>query len=233
MNFSQLAAAALCVAVCLGADSASVTLHVATEGSDSWSGKLAAPNAARTDGPFASIERARDAAREVQRKRPVVVYVHGGTYTLARPIRFGPEDSGSAECPIIYAAYHDERPVFSGGRAIEGWKEVTVDGKRLWAADIPAAREGKWYFRQLWLNGGRRTRARNPNEGFYRPAGVPDLDISKPYQTGNERIQYPPGEIANGKDAADAEIVFMTFWISSPPRIAELDEERHIASLDR
>ncbi len=222
MSVFQLATAALCLAACLQADPAPVTLHVATDGSDSSSGKL--------DAPFATVERARDAAREVKRKQPVIVYIHGGTYTLARPLRFGPEDSGSAECPIVYAAYRDERPVLSGGRVIGGWKEVTVEGKRLWAAGIPAVREGKWYFRQLWINGGRRTRARNPNQGFYRLAGVPDLDLAKPYQAGNERIQFAPGEITHWKDA---EIVFMTFWISSRRRITGVDEAQRIATLDR
>ena len=36
---------------------------VSTKGNDSWSGRLAAPNAAGTDGPFASLEKARDAMR--------------------------------------------------------------------------------------------------------------------------------------------------------------------------
>src|SRR5689334_8543500 len=38
-------------------------LYVAPDGDDRWSGRLAAPNAARTDGPFATLERARDALR--------------------------------------------------------------------------------------------------------------------------------------------------------------------------
>jgi hypothetical protein len=41
---------------------------VATDGDDAWSGKRAEPNADRTDGPFATLERARDAAR--RRKSP-------------------------------------------------------------------------------------------------------------------------------------------------------------------
>jgi hypothetical protein len=38
-------------------------LYVSPDGNDAWSGTLAAPNAARTDGPFASLERARDGVR--------------------------------------------------------------------------------------------------------------------------------------------------------------------------
>ena len=42
---------------------AAATFHVGPEGRDDWSGTLAAPNAAGTDGPFATIARARDAVR--------------------------------------------------------------------------------------------------------------------------------------------------------------------------
>jgi len=64
--------------------------HVATSGSDNWSGRLAAPNDSKTDGPFATLQRARDAVRQVKRqqqgglKQPVTVFVHGGTYPLSQ-----------------------------------------------------------------------------------------------------------------------------------------------------
>src|SRR5581483_4941884 len=120
---------------------------------------------------FTTIEQARDAIRKMQPlKQPVTVYIHGGTYTLSAPLRFTGEDSGTAECPIIYAAWQKDHPVFSGGRTINGWKEVTVDGKHLWATEVPGSN-----FRELWINGRRATRARSPNTGFYRLSGVPDL----------------------------------------------------------
>ena len=39
--------------------------YVAGDGSDEWSGTLPAPNAACTDGPFATLVRARDAVRQL------------------------------------------------------------------------------------------------------------------------------------------------------------------------
>src|SRR5271166_5225474 len=41
-------------------------LYVSPEGNDAWSGKRAEPNPARTDGPFATLVRARDAIRSKQ-----------------------------------------------------------------------------------------------------------------------------------------------------------------------
>jgi hypothetical protein len=185
-------------------------LHVSTKGAD-----------------FATIEQARGAIRKMQPlKQPVTVYVHGGIYPLSAPIRFTEEDSGTADCPITYEAWQKDKPVFSGGRAITGWKAVTVDGKHLWAAEVPGLN-----FRQLWINGRRAIRARNPNTGFLRVSGIPDLNLKKEYQIGNISFEYKPGEVAHWQDFEDAEAVFLTFWISTRRHIASLDEEKHVATL--
>jgi hypothetical protein len=44
-----------------------MNLYVSPNGNDSWSGRLASPNRTRTDGPFATLERARDAIRALKR----------------------------------------------------------------------------------------------------------------------------------------------------------------------
>ena len=41
-------------------------LYVSTDGSDDWSGSLPEPNAKGTDGPCASLKRARDAVRKLK-----------------------------------------------------------------------------------------------------------------------------------------------------------------------
>ena len=40
------------------------TFFVSTDGDDRWTGTIPAPNPAQTDGPFASLARARDAVRQ-------------------------------------------------------------------------------------------------------------------------------------------------------------------------
>ena len=42
--------------------------YVSTYGNDSWSGKLASPNETKTDGPFASIQRAQKAVLALKSK---------------------------------------------------------------------------------------------------------------------------------------------------------------------
>ena len=103
------------------------TFFVSKDGNDTWSGKMAEPNAEKTDGPFASLARARDAIREMKAKQsitePVTVLVRGGAYYLDDTLVFEQQDSGTKECPVTYMAYPGEKPVISGGRKITGpWK---------------------------------------------------------------------------------------------------------------
>ena len=138
------------------------TFFVATDGDDAWSGTLREPNAKGTDGPFATLHRARDAVRALKRRGPVVVMVRGGTYHLHEPLALGPEDSGSAESPVIYCAAPGEEAVLSGGRPIKGWRKGEGE---LWVADVPEAKapDGSWHFRQLFVGSERQVRARTPN----------------------------------------------------------------------
>src|SRR5262245_9278522 len=148
----------LALAALSGAAPPPALLHVSPRGDDSHPGTQ--------EKPFATLQRAREAARELKRKdsgRPVTVLVQGGTYTLTSPLVFTPEDSGTKDAPVVYAAAGKERPLFSGGRRLTGWKEMTIGDKKLWVAELPDVRAGKTYFRQLWVNGQRRTRARHPN----------------------------------------------------------------------
>jgi parallel beta-helix repeat protein len=214
-----------------------VMFHVSTKGSDRWSGKLPAPNGKGTDGPFLTLTGARDAVRELKKtqggalKQPVTIYVHGGKYLLSEPLRFAAEDSGTANCPVTYAAFQSEDPLLSGGRTIRGWKEVKVDGKHLWAAEVPGVREGKWSFRELWIDGQRRTLARSPNTGFYRISNVPGVAVQAGDNMGQDKFEYKPGEIQHYQNFEDVDLVFLTFWISQRRGIASLDETRHIATL--
>jgi hypothetical protein len=148
-----------------------VEFHASPNGNDRNLGTAAKP--------FETLARARDAVRGVQAgnggKLPAggaTVWLRGGRYELSETFVLGPEDSGREGAPIVYRAMSGERPILSGGRLIRNWRQVAEDvpglpeaarGK-VWAADIPEARNGKWVFRQLWKNGQRLPRARWPHE---------------------------------------------------------------------
>jgi hypothetical protein len=142
-----------------------VVFYVSPTGSDGWSGKLAAPNPTKTDGPFATLQRARDAIRFLKRqqggalKQPVTVKMRAGTYFLNQPLLLQPEDSGTAEYPVVFAAFENETPTISGGKLITDWRKL--DGN-LWVAQLPDVRAGKWYFRLLRTGSEWAIRARYP-----------------------------------------------------------------------
>ncbi len=187
-------------------------LYVSPAGNDAWSGKLAEPNSAKTDGPFATLVRARDAIRSMQTSKPlpqpVTVYLRGGVYALSAPLVFLPGDSGTVKCPITYAAYPGEKVVLSGGRAITGWKKAAQGGQEnpLWTAEVPGVKEGEWYFHQLFVNGQRRQRARSPNTGFFHAEGQ--------FLAGNPaRFKFHPGDIhAVWAEQGDVEVVGLEKW---------------------
>ncbi len=86
-----------CPVMAQPATTPSVTVFVAAEGSDAWSGSLAEPNPSRTDGPFATLERARDKIRALKKAGSlpsggVTVVVRGGRYFLGQT--FQPRQGG-------------------------------------------------------------------------------------------------------------------------------------------
>ena len=148
----------------LPAHAAGVTVYVASNGNDAWSGGLAQPNGRGTDGPVASLERARDILRQ---KKPAAgeekrVVIAAGRYQLAKPFALTPDDSG-----VTYEAAPGAHPVFSGGKVIRGFQPGE---NGLWVARVPEAASGSWHFDQLFVNGHRATRARTPNK-FYSYMG--------------------------------------------------------------
>jgi len=140
-----------------------IRFYVSTEGNDAWSGRLARPNARRTDGPFATLQRAQKAVRTVRARgvtTPVEVIVAQGVYYLNEPLVFTPEDSGSARAPVTYRAQQPGKVILSGGKVVSGWRRV---GDRLWSARVSEARSGDWTPRLLRLGNRWAIRARHPN----------------------------------------------------------------------
>ncbi len=116
-----------CLAIPAFAD---VRLYVAPYGNDAWSGRMATCNRDETDGPFATLERARDAIRTIKEQTGlpaggVLVEIVGGTYERDRAFELTKADSGEMDRPIVYRAAVDAEVRLIGGRVVTDWKPVT------------------------------------------------------------------------------------------------------------
>lgn len=194
--------------------------YVSVSGSDSWSGTLAAPNVQNTDGPFATLERARDAVRKLKKQKTtdIVVLVREGTYQLTNTVVFGLEDSGVGESRITYAAYPGETPVFSSGREIHGWEPVTGE-----LPGLPESAQGKVLvantsgkFLTLYDVDGRLPRARSER---FVPKG-----------SANE-LRFPQGRLKNWSNVQDVEILVRPtrLWTMNVLPLVSVDEEKGVA----
>jgi len=181
-----IAAAAL--AASIEANAAPLLLYVGSDGNDAWSGKLDKANAAKTDGPFATLERARDEIRKAKRaggfpEGGATVTVSSGIYERQRPFELTAEDSGTQAAPIVYCAKPGQTARLLGGRVVTGFAPVTdpailkrlaepargkvvrADLRAMGIADYGGPSGGgiELFFRDEPM-----TVARWPNEGFVR-----------------------------------------------------------------
>lgn len=210
---------------CLGASE----LYVAPGGDDA--------NPGTKTRPLATLRGARDALRILRSTSsaalPAHIQVAGGTYLLTAPLDLTPADSGVADAPVTYAAAPGETPIFSGGRAVIGWKK---DAGGLWTTRIPEVVSGDWYFEQLWVNGRRATRARSPNRFYYY--------MTRTLDTGTDPVTGQPANLANraivGRPADVAPVLLLPpaqrrdvtaavyhSWEVSRHRIAGVDPARN------
>ena len=212
--------------------SAPGTFYVSQSGNDQWSGSLGTPNSEKNDGPFATVERALQAARQWNKRAgntpsgSLTILIAGGVYELKQPLVLSPVDSG-----LVLAGLPKQQPVLSGGRRITGWKQVEREGKQCWAAEVPQVRNGNWIFRELWVNGHRAVRARHPNTGYLKVAGV---EASKSDWTqGQSKFRYHSGDLKPWKSLSQGEVVVMNRWADSRLPITGLDEAQQLVQLSK
>ncbi len=189
------------------------------------SGKDGNPGTAKA--PFATLAKAREAVREKIKEglaKDLVVEIRGGTYPVTETLTFGPEDSGTEKFSITYAAAPGEKVVLSGGRKITGWRKGTNE---IWTAEIPEAKEGKWYFRQLFVNGQRAIRARTPNADDKMPWWKIKTTVITPGATNQNSqlitmsVDHP---IQAWKNSTDVELIYLNNNDASRKRVGAVNE---------
>ncbi|MHC4455961.1 MAG: right-handed parallel beta-helix repeat-containing protein [Planctomycetota bacterium] len=209
----------------------SQTFYVATNGSDS--------NPGTKDKPLATLAGARDKVRTVlDGEGDITVYFRGGYYQFKETVVFGLKDSGSRQQTITYAAYAGEEPVFGSGVKISGWKKLetypdallSIAKGKVWAADLPETKGGKWRF--LTLFDGEKMLPRAQSAGF-RPTDVLDGEFWQGRDKSNEQcsvLNFPKGTLKNWSNLEDVEIkIFPAGYTMNMLALASVDEENLVA----
>ncbi len=163
-------------------------VYIATNGNDSWSGLLARPNEAGTDGPKATLQ----AAEVVMRDSATIktVYVEGGDYYLSSSLNLGPLDAGQS-----WLAYAGQTVRIHGGRTATGW---TAGPNGVWTATAPdGAFPQGGAIADLYYRGDRQIHARYPDAVPGNPAtggwltAAPSLSGENRYRS----FQFGDGDI--------------------------------------
>jgi hypothetical protein len=215
----------LFAAVCLWACrsfAVPVTIYVAPGGDDHWSGARPSANQQGTDGPMATVSAAIVRSRELRRNAtgasPTIV-LRRGDYVLERPLDFLPVDSG-----LVIAARRGEKPVITGETRITGWRQSSVN-PNLWQAEIPEARDGKWQFHELFVNGQRRQRSRLPASGYYHTIGGYMKDHPK-------EVRVKAGEVKpEWAEQRDVELVLYSAWAQTRNQIRSVSAAGDVVTL--
>jgi hypothetical protein len=208
---------------------ADTLLYVSPAGNDAWSGRFMSPTVGKNDGPVATPQAAQAKARALIAaglKEPLKIILRGGTYRLTTPLTFGPQDSGTKDCPVTWVSFSRERAILDGGRVITGWRQ---NGK-LWETTIPEVKAGQWGFNELFVNGRRRHRARIPNDGYFHIAGAffADRDPKTPNDPrASTAFIFNPGDLQPWADLPEAVVVVHHSWETSLHRIKTLDTKEN------
>jgi hypothetical protein len=217
--------------------------YVSTVGNDSWSGKLAEPNAEKTDGPFATVKHARESVRLMKKEcyRNIFVLIRGGEYHLSESEIFTPADSHYDSYKIVYMAYPGESPVFCSDVEINGWepaKNVTglpeaANGK-VFEAKIPELPVGKERFYTLYDNGKLQIRARSTGFEPTRAMTGGDgggVDWKGMVKADRNSLWFPEGIIKNWNNLEDIEIFVQpnVGYVTNYLALASVDEKNSVA----
>jgi len=207
----------------------SVVLHVSPTGNDQNDGSESKP--------FRTVERARNAVRDLMRKSPLPrggakILIAGGEYSAREPLTLTTVDSGTAEAPVVYQAEPGQTPVFRGGVRVAGWKSIAdaqmrekldpsvrdrvlqADVKALGVTDLGDATDLRRR-PELFVDGVPQTLARWPNEGFVKTGEILGADTFAQWGIQgckDGKFQYVEDRPSRWLDEPDARLYGYWFW---------------------
>ena len=228
--------------------------YVAANGDDDWSGKLAEPNAKKTDGPFASIRRAQEAVRQLKNQvytpkndpiekryigsnnvfgagKDILVYIREGYYSLEEPLVFKPEDGGErveTDLPSGAFEYHKLKDHYVTYAAYPDEKPVISGARRItgWQKNGDRWKAAKIGFNveKLLVNGILKPLARIPNEGYLTPAEIPHSKTA---------FKFRAGDLRAWDNMENNRIIMLLRWHTGINSIKAIDEKNNLAVLEK
>ena len=162
--------------------------------------------------------------------QPITVRIDSGRYELARTLEFSNAITG-----VTFEAATGKAAdvVLSGGVKIDGFKETIFDGKKCVVAYLPAVKEGKMDFSDLYVNGERATLSRFPEQGYLHFAEAENMgigldDISKWVRLKKEDVQSLTAE-----DICNATLSYLHYWVDEHTAVESYDEKSGKLVMDR
>ena len=226
--------------------------YVSTAGNDHWSGTLPEPNSDKTDGPFATLDRARQAVLALKSKvylakdapiekrwigsphpfgrgKDILVYIREGHYYLDHPIQFGPADGGErveTNLPTGAFEYHKVKDHYVTYAAYPGEKPVISGGLPVtgWKQNkgIWTASLKKDSVGMFLANGKKQVLARRPNSGYFVPASV---------SKNTNELNFRKGDLEPWKDLTGNRVILLLRWHTGINSISRIDSKRGCAAL--
>ena len=225
---------------------------VSPVGNDSWSGTLDAPNQSHTDGPFATLDRAQKAVRELKSKvympkgkaidarysgssypygkgKDIVVFIRNGFYSLSESLVFTPQDGGErveTNLPSGAFEWHHLRDNYVTYAAYPGEKPV-ISGAfpvKGWKknGDHWTASCNNQEVASLNANGEKQTLARYPDKGYLTLRETPSSTSEIPFKT---------GDLQNWTNMEGNRIVILLRWRTAYNSLVKIDTKKQIAYL--
>ena len=182
--------------------SATGDFYVSPLGNDENSGTEASP--------FLTVERARQAVSALISQgmtNDVTVLIREGEYILDTTVNFSLADSGNNGYKVIYAAYPNEKPVFTSAKGIDNFTLLSsppsalpqVARGNVYVADVPIGKDFKM------LYDGREILKRARSKGYQIES------VTSENMRDVQTFMFAPGVLKNWSNLQDVEVLLRAF----------------------
>jgi hypothetical protein len=226
-------------------------LYVSRSGNDSWTGRVSQQTTDNKEGPFATIEAARNEIRRLKQENKlpegnIRIEIQAGNYEMSSAFMLEAEDGGRDSLSrVIYAAEKGAEVRLTGGKAINNW--VLVSDRKILEMFYPEVR-GKVYMSdlkaagiteygspegggaELFFNDKPMRISRYPNSGFMKIKGILNEDPVDVRGTKGDlkgKFFYSDEHISKWTEEKDAWVHGYWFWDWSEQRHKVLNIDPH------